>query len=62
MDKVPERVRDPQPVCRACRKPVDWRNLKTDEREFQPHVFERVYFCPFCRAILDYASWQTGDR
>ncbi len=60
--KEPKVWREEGPVCRACRRPIDWRSMKTDDREFAPGVFERVYFCPHCRAIQDYASWQTGDK
>ena len=52
--------REEGPVCRFCRKPVDWTNIRTDDREIQPRVFERVYFCPHCHACLEFASWQTG--
>jgi hypothetical protein len=30
------------------------------DREIRPRVFERAYVCPHCRAILEFASWQTG--
>jgi hypothetical protein len=43
-----------------CKKPVSWENLKWSEREIQPRVFERAYICPHCRAVLEFASWQTG--
>ena len=52
--------RDPGPVCRHCLKPVDWTSLRRDTREIQPHVFECAYFCPHCRGVLEFASWQTG--
>jgi hypothetical protein len=48
------------PLCRACRKPVDWSNVVRHDRETYPGVFERAYVCPHCRAILEFASWQTG--
>lgn len=46
--------------CKCCRKPVSWENLVRSERELQPRVFERAYICPHCRAVLEFASWQTG--
>jgi len=52
--------RPDDPLCRHCRKPVDWTTLRRDVREAQPHVFECVYYCPHCRGILEFASWQTG--
>jgi hypothetical protein len=54
--------RDDRPLCRSCRKPVDWENLRRVDREIQPRVFERAYVCPHCRAVLEFASWQTGTR
>ena len=58
---MPEPPRgDGGPVCRHCRKPVDWQNVRRDTREIQPRVFECVYFCPHCRGVLEFASWQTG--
>ncbi len=47
-------------VCKLCKKPISWENLKWSEREIQPRVFERAYICPHCRAVLEFASWQTG--
>jgi hypothetical protein len=47
-------------TCKACRKPVSWENLVRFERELQPRVFERCYVCPHCRAVLEFATWQTG--
>ena len=47
-------------ICKCCRKPVSWENLVRLERELQPRVFERAYICPHCRAVLEFASWQTG--
>jgi hypothetical protein len=47
-------------ICKSCRKPVSWENLVRQEREIQPRVFERAYICPHCRAVLEFASWQTG--
>ena len=49
-------------VCKACRRPVDWSNVVRKDREIQPRVFERAYVCPHCRAVLEFASWQTGTR
>lgn len=51
---------EPAALCKACRKPVDWTNLATVDREVQPRVFERAYICPHCRAVLEFSSWQTG--
>ncbi|HXX92730.1 MAG TPA: hypothetical protein VEN81_03800 [Planctomycetota bacterium] len=48
------------PVCRFCQKPVDWSNVRRDTREVHARVFECAYFCPYCRAVLEFASWQTG--
>lgn len=39
---------------------MDWSNLLREDREIQPRVFERAYVCPHCRAVLEFASWQTG--
>jgi hypothetical protein len=47
-------------LCRACKKEVGWENLRRVDREVQPRVFERAYVCPHCRAVLEFASWQTG--
>ena len=47
-------------VCKCCKRPVSWENLVRSDRETQPRVFERAYICPYCRAILEFASWQTG--
>jgi hypothetical protein len=47
-------------ICKSCRRPVSWDNLVRMERETQPRVFERAYICPHCRAILEFATWQTG--
>jgi hypothetical protein len=41
---------------------VDWENVRRVDREIQPRVFERAYVCPHCRAVLEFASWQTGTR
>jgi hypothetical protein len=49
-----------RPLCRSCRKPADWENLVRVDREIVPRVFERAYVCPHCRAVLEFASWQTG--
>ena len=46
--------------CKSCRKPISWENLVRVDREIQPRVFERAYVCPHCRAVLEFASWQTG--
>jgi hypothetical protein len=54
--------RDGRPLCRSCRKPVDWDNVRRVDREIQPRVYERAYVCPHCRAVLEFASWQTGTR
>lgn len=48
------------PLCKACRKPVGWEALRVSDREVRPAVFERAYICPHCRAVLEFASWQTG--
>ena len=55
-----EPLSDGGPLCRFCRKPVNWSNVRRDTREVQPRVFECAYFCPHCRAVLEFASWQTG--
>ena len=47
-------------VCKLCKMLISWENLKWSEREIQPRVFERAYICPHCRAVLEFASWQTG--
>jgi hypothetical protein len=47
-------------TCKSCRKEVSWQNLVRLDREIQPRVFERAYICPHCRAVLEFASWQTG--
>jgi hypothetical protein len=47
-------------ACKCCKQPVSWENLIRSDREIQPRVFERAYICPHCRAILEFASWQTG--
>lgn len=47
-------------VCKLCKQTISWDNLKWSEREIQPRVFERAYICPHCRAVLEFASWQTG--
>jgi len=47
-------------VCKCCKHPVSWENLVRNNREIQPRVFECAYICPFCRAVLEFASWQTG--
>ena len=61
MSAMPDTSRsDGGAVCRSCRKPVDWSNLRRDTREVQPRVFECAYSCPHCRAVLEFASWQTG--
>jgi len=58
---TPSHPRDDRgPLCRHCHKLVDWTNILRSDREIQPNVFERVYSCPHCRAVLEFASWQTG--
>jgi hypothetical protein len=47
-------------VCKCCKGPVTWANVVRSEREIQPRVFECAYICPHCRAVLEFASWQTG--
>ena len=54
------RLPDGTAVCKCCKKPVSWENLVRVEQEIQPRVFERAYICPYCRAVLEFASWQTG--
>ena len=56
----PARLAEGESRCKACRKPVSWGNLVRLDREIQPRVFERAYLCPHCRAVLEFASWQTG--
>jgi hypothetical protein len=56
----PARLPDHTAICKACKRPVSWENLVRSEREIQPRVFERAYICPHCRAVLEFASWQTG--
>jgi hypothetical protein len=56
VSRLPEGVA----VCKACKLAVSWENLVRSEREIQPRVFERAYICPHCRAVLEFASWQTG--
>ena len=51
---------NPPPKCKSCREPVTWETLIRLDREIQPRVFERAYICPHCRAVLEFASWQTG--
>ena len=48
------------PVCKLCRQAIDWRNLRIEDREIQPRVWERMYWCPMCGAVLEFSSWQTG--
>lgn len=52
--------KEPVPVCRSCRKEITWNTIRVSEREVLPGVFERAYFCPHCRAVQEFASWQTG--
>lgn len=47
-------------ICKACKRAVSWENLARSTREIQPRVFEAAYICPHCRAVLEFASWQTG--
>lgn len=56
----PSRLPEHTAVCKHCKKPVSWENLVRSEREIQPRVFERAYICPYCRSVLEFASWQTG--
>ncbi|MBI2901561.1 MAG: hypothetical protein HYY17_15365 [Planctomycetes bacterium] len=53
------RLRRKGPLCRFCGKSVDWRNLRTNDRKDGTRTFHRVYWCPHCRAILEYTSWQS---
>jgi len=52
----------PSPLCKSCRKPLDPRELRRIDREVRPGVTERAYVCPHCRAVLEFAGWQTGTR
>ena len=56
----PARLPDHVAICKCCKEPVSWDNLVRSEREIQRRVFERAYICPYCRAVLEFASWQTG--
>ena len=56
----PSQLPDGTAVCKACKEPVTWQNLVRSQREIQPRVFECAYICPHCRAVLEFASWQTG--
>lgn len=47
-------------MCRSCRGVLTWDIVVRLDREIQPRVFERAYVCPHCRAVLEFASWQTG--
>ncbi len=47
-------------LCRHCHRELEWGNILRFDREIRPRVFERAYACPHCRAILEFASWQTG--
>ncbi len=47
-------------ICKCCKRPGPWENLVRSNREIQPRVFECAYICPYCRAVLEFASWQTG--
>ena len=49
-----------RPACKSCRRPLDWDNIVRLDREIHPRVFERAYVCPHCRAVQEFASWQTG--
>jgi len=53
---------DLQPACKACKRTVTWDTVRRLDREVQPRVIERAYVCPYCRAVLEFASWQTGTR
>jgi len=53
-------LREGVSICKCCKKTVSWENLVRLEREIQPRVFERAYVCPHCRAVLEFATWQTG--
>ena len=56
----PTRLPEGTAVCKNCKMPVSWANLVRSDREIQTRVFERAYICPHCRAVLEFASWQTG--
>lgn len=60
MAAMPSPLPEGYATCKACRRPVSWGELVRSEREIQPRVFERAYICPHCRAVLEFASWQTG--
>ena len=51
---------DLQPACKACKRTVTWDTVRRFDREVQPCVIERAYVCPYCRAVLEFSSWQTG--
>jgi hypothetical protein len=56
----PPRLPEHAAVCKCCQRAVSWENLVRSHREIQPRVFECAYICPYCRAVLEFASWQTG--
>jgi hypothetical protein len=47
-------------LCRACGGVLTWESIVRLDREIQPRVFERAFVCPHCRAVQEFASWQTG--
>ncbi len=55
-------VEEPKALCKSCKKPVGGSNIIRLDREVSPRIFERAYVCPHCRAVLEFASWQTGTR
>ncbi len=57
--RMPE---NPPPLCKLCRRAIDWSTIRTSDREVQPGVFERAYICPHCRSVQEFASWQTRHR
>jgi hypothetical protein len=56
----PSQLPEHTAVCKNCKEPVSWDILARSLREIQPRVFECAYICPYCRAVLEFASWQTG--
>ena len=47
------------PRCPRCRKVVNWDNIEGLENDMTVYVQEKLYFCPFCGAILGVASWHS---
>jgi hypothetical protein len=39
---------------------LTWETVVRLDREILPRVFERAFVCPHCRAVQEFASWQTG--